>query len=146
MAAAVAGSLASRPADSPWYRRLLKPRYQPPQPTFPIVWTLLYGDIAASSAAVIDRFNDTNRRAEARAYTGALGMNLVLNAGWSWLFFSRHKLGPSAALAAVLAASTADLTRRAANADWRAGLALSPYPLWCSFASALATQVWWLNR
>jgi translocator protein len=46
----------------------------------------------------------------------------------------------------VLTVSSADLARRAAQADPRAGLALSAYPLWCSFATALATHVWRLNR
>ncbi|MCV7092322.1 tryptophan-rich sensory protein, partial [Mycobacterium interjectum] len=36
--------------------------------------------------------------------------------------------------------------RRAARADPRAGAALSPYPVWCAFATILATHVWRLNR
>ena len=42
--------------------------------------------------------------------------------------------------------STADLVRRTAQADPRAGLALSPYAVWCTFATFLATHVWRLNR
>ena len=73
-------------------------------------------------------------------------VNLVINAGWSWLFFRYHRLGASALGAAVLAVSSADLVRRTAQADPRAGLALSPYPVWCTFATVLATHVWRLNR
>ncbi|OBG40663.1 TspO/MBR family protein [Mycobacterium sp. E3198] len=146
VAAAGTGSIAS-PARVPvWYSKLRKPPYQPPGAAFPLVWTTLYGDIAATSAVVIDRFRATGRDGEARRYAAALGANLTLNAGWSWLFFRYHRLGASALGAAALTASSADLARRAARADRRAGAALSPYALWCAFATVLATHVWRLNR
>jgi translocator protein len=145
-AAAGTGSIAS-PRRAPfWYSRLRKPPYQPPGTVFPVVWTALYGDIAATSAVAIDRFRTEGHHDKARRYIAALSVNLLLNAGWSWLFFRYHKLGASVAGAAVLAASSADLARRTAEADARAGLALSPYPLWCAFATVLATHVWRLNR
>ncbi|MBV9091465.1 MAG: tryptophan-rich sensory protein [Mycobacteriaceae bacterium] len=139
-AAAVAGSLATRPAESRWYRRLRKPRYQPPRQAFPIVWTLLYADLAISSAATIDR---SITREQALDYLRALGVNLALNASWSWLFFNRHMLKTSAAVAAALALSSADLTRRA---DRRVAPVLGLYPLWCAFASVLAAHIWQLNH
>jgi benzodiazapine receptor len=145
-AAAGTGSIASPPRTSGWYSRLRKPPYQPPSVAFPVVWTALYGDIAATSAVAIDRFRTQGRHDKARRYVVALTVNLLLNAGWSWLFFRYHKLGASALGAAVLAASSADLTRRTAEADPRAGLALSPYALWCAFATVLSTHVCRLNR
>ena len=83
---------------------------------------------------------------QARNCIVALGANLLLNAGWSWLFFRYHKLGASALGAAALTVSSADLARRTAHADPRAGLALLPYPLWCAFATILSTHIWQLNR
>jgi translocator protein len=145
-AAAVTGSIASTPSVPTWYARLRKPPYQPPGVAFPVAWTTLYTDIAAMSAVTIDRFRTAGRRDEARRYAAALSVNLLLNAGWSWLFFRFHKLGASALGAAVLTTSSADLARRAAQADRRVGLALAPYPLWCAFATVLATHVWRLNR
>jgi translocator protein len=145
-AAAGTGSIASPMRVPAWYSRLRKPPYQPPGAAFPLVWTTLYGDIAATSAVAIDRFRATGQDGEARRYAAALGVNLALNAGWSWLFFRYHKLGGSALGAAALTASSADLARRAARADRRAGAALSPYPVWCAFATILATHVWRLNR
>jgi tryptophan-rich sensory protein len=111
-----------------------------------VAWTTLYADIATSSAVAIDRLRATGQHDKARRYIAALSINLVLNAGWSWLFFRFHKLGASALGAAVLATSSADLARRTAEADRRAGLAIVAYPLWCTFATALATHVWRLNR
>lgn len=145
-AAAGAGSIANAKAVPSWYSRLRKPPYQPPNAAFPVAWTTLYVDIATTSALAIDRFRATGQHDEARRYAAALGVNLLLNGGWSWLFFRYHKLGASAVGAAALTASSADLARRAAQADRRAGLALSLYPLWCAFATVLATGVWRLNR
>jgi translocator protein len=147
-ATAGAGTVASPTSDRLplWYARLRKPPYQPPRAAFPIAWTSLYTDIAVTSAVAIDRLRATGRHDEARSYIRALGLNLVLNAGWSWLFFRYRKLAASAVGAAALAASSADLTRRTAKADPRAGAALLPYPLWCTFATALSTHIWRLNR
>lgn len=145
-AAAGAGSIASPKRVPAWYSRLRKPPYQPPGIAFPLVWTTLYGDIAATSAVAIDRLQAAGQPEAARRYAAALGVNLALNAGWSWLFFRYHKLGAAALGAAALTVSSADLARRAAQADPKAGLALSPYALWCAFATVLAAHVWRLNR
>ena len=145
-AAAGTGSIASPRRTAGWSSRLRKPPYQPPGAVFPVVWTTLYGDIAATSAVAIDRFRAEGRNDAARRYVAALCANLIINAGWSWLFFRYHRLGASALGAAVLAVSTADLVRQPAAADPRSGLALSPYALWCAFATLLAAHVWRLNR
>jgi benzodiazapine receptor len=140
------GSIASQPRITRWYSRLRKPSYVPPNAVFPVAWTTLYADIAVTSATAIDRLRAAGRDKEARNYVVALAANLILNAGWSWLFFKYQKLGASAIGAAVLAASSADLARRTAAADPRAGAALAPYPLWCAFATVMSGHIWVLNR
>jgi translocator protein len=140
------GSVASRPRISRWYSRLQKPGYVPPNGVFPIAWTAIYADIAVTSATAVDRLRTAGRHTEARNYIVALAANLILNAGWSWLFFRYQKLGASAVGAIVLAASSADLARRTAAVDPRAGAALSPYPLWCAFATLMSGHIWVLNR
>ena len=55
------GGLASRPAESDWYAKLRKPWFQPPRQVFPIVWPILYADIAAVSASTIDQLEDQRR-------------------------------------------------------------------------------------
>jgi translocator protein len=144
-ATAALGRLASRPAESTWYARLKKPSFQPPRQVFPIVWPLLYADIAAVSASTLDHLRDHNR-GQARTYTALLGANLAMNAGWTWLFFSRRQLGVSALAAAALTASSADLTRRAIAARGPSGAVLGLYPAWCAFATLLSTRIWQLNR
>lgn len=144
--AAVIGSVASKAGVETWYPTLKKPSYVPPNVVFPVAWTTLYADIAVTSASTIDQLRAEGDDPKTRAYVAALGANLVLNASWSWLFFSRHRLGASAVAAAALAASSADLARRTAAVNPKAGLALTPYPLWCSFATLMSADIWRLNR
>jgi len=145
-ATAVVGGLASRPANSRWYRSLRKPSYQPPQQAFPIVWPLLYADIAIVSSNTLDEMQREGKVPERRRYCIALLVNLLLNAGWSWLFFNRRRLGASALGAGVLAVSSADLTRRTVAIQGVRAIPLLVYPLWCAFATVLASHVWFLNR
>lgn len=139
-ATAVAGGLATRPA-SPWYRSLRLPPWQPPPRTFGLVWTPLYVDVAVSGARALDALQERGRHEERAAYVRALGVNLVLNAGWSVLFWRWRRPWVSTLECAALAVSAADLVRRTADADARAGAALAPYPLWCAFATVLNAAV-----
>ncbi|NKX54247.1 TspO/MBR family protein [Arthrobacter mobilis] len=143
-ATAVAGSIATDPS-SRWYRSLRKPAWQPPSAAFPVVWTTLYADLAAASAAALGGLEEQSRAAERRRYRRALAANLVLNAGWSWLFFRSRRPWVAAAECAVLAASSADLVRRTAKVSPHAGAALAPYALWCGFATVLTTAIARLN-
>jgi len=145
-ATAVLGGLASRPAQSAWYANLKKPPYQPPRQAFPIVWPILYADIAATSSTTLDELDRRGESDAKRAYVAALAANLVLNGGWSWLFFNRGWLGTSAIAAAALTISSADLTRRSIAVQGTKAAPLAAYPAWCAFATALSTHIWALNR
>ncbi len=142
-ATAVLGSIASADVKSSWYRTLDKPTFQPPGAVFGPVWTLLYTDIAVTSAFALDEHDD---QAAQRSYEAALLINLALNASWSWMFFKYHRLLPSVLVAGALAVSSVDLTRRTWQARRGAGIALVPYPAWCTFATVLSTTIWWRNR
>ena len=145
-ATAILGGLASRPAQSAWYEKLKKPPYQPPRQAFPIVWPILYADIALTSAATLDELERRGQQRERRAYIVALVSNLILNGSWSWLFFNQRRLGASAIAAAALTASSADLTRRSVAVRGAKPAPLAAYPAWCAFATALSTHIWALNR
>jgi len=145
-ATAVAGSVASQDVGGRWYRRLDKPAFQPPGAVFPAVWTALYSDIAVTTAAASDRLRERGDTEAARGLHRALGVNLVLNASWSWVFFRFHRLRPAVAVAGALSASSADLTRRVGRADRHAGVSLAPYAAWTSFATVLSAAIWRRNR
>lgn len=140
------GGLASQEVRTPWYADLEKPSFQPPDAAFPIAWTTLYADIALTTAHVLDRLERSGRGEEVAAYRRALAVNLAVNAGWSWVFFRWHRLGPAVGVAGLLALSSADLVRRTARVSTPAAVALAPYPAWCGFATALSAAIWWRNR
>lgn len=139
-ATALVGSAAAG-SRSTWYQRVAKPAYQPPAAVFPIAWTLLYADIAVTSAYALQNATDPQKR----GLITALALNLTLNAGWSWVFFRSHRLAAATALSAALTASSADLARRVSAAH-PAGRALAPYPAWCAFATTLSASIWRRNR
>jgi benzodiazapine receptor len=145
-ATAVVGGLASSPAQSPWYQELRKPPYQPPRQAFPIVWPILYADIAVVSAATLDDLERRGMQRERRHYLAALVTNLILNGSWSWLFFNRRRLATSAIAAGVLAVSSADLTRRSVAVRGAKAAPMAAYAAWTAFATALSTHIWLVNR
>lgn len=145
-ATALVGSIASRDVDSRWYRKLRTPRFQPPASVFPVVWTTLYADIAATSAVAIDELTDRGDLDGRRSYITALIANLALNGSWSWVFFKGHRPVSATVVSALLTASSADLARRTAEAHPVAGAVLVPYPVWTSFATVLSGRIAQLNR
>ncbi|HYN28705.1 MAG TPA: TspO/MBR family protein [Dermatophilaceae bacterium] len=144
VATAVAGGTATDPGGR-WYRSLDLPPWQPPAPTFGLVWTPLYADLAVTSAAVATRLAEDDRPRERRAWWAALGVNLALNAGWSALFFRSHRPWLATVGAAALTASSADLARRAGASDPWHRTALLPYAAWCGFATLLTAEIWRRN-
>ncbi|MFE3327042.1 TspO/MBR family protein [Streptomyces sp. NPDC059176] len=140
-AAAVAGSVAVD-ADSPWYRALAKPRWQPPPHVFGLVWTPLYVSLAWATGRALSGA----RRPDRRALATAVGVNLITNGAWTWFFFRRQS--PPAGLLATLALDVSNvvLIRRVAGADRTAAAALLPYAAWCAFATALNADIAWRNR
>lgn len=139
-ATVVVGSLATKP-DSNWYRSLDLPDWQPPAIAFPLVWSVLYTDIAASSATVLNALDKDGDAAGRQTYLKAFGTNLALNAAWSWLFWRSRRPWVAAAEAALLTASSADLARRAGRVSRGSGVALSPYAAWCGFATVLSAAI-----
>ena len=139
-AAAVIGSLLTTPR-SRWYAALDKPAWQPPPVAFPAVWTALYAEVALLTAAASSVLAERGRHEEARDLERALAVNMVLNAGWTGLFFRAHRPWVAAAECAALTASSVDLARRVAPAGRGKSAGLLAYAGWCAFATALTTAI-----
>lgn len=144
-ACAVAGSIVTDP-KSDWYKSLDKPAWQPPGWLFPIVWTALYADIAATAMQTVHELENDGSTDEAEEYRRAHLVNLALNFGWSALFFAAKRPVLAAVEAAALAVSSWDLVRRAGSVRRQRGYRLAPYGLWCSFAAVLSTEIARRNR
>jgi tryptophan-rich sensory protein len=122
-----------------FYAQLSKPSWAPPASVFGPVWSALYAlmGIAAWLVWLSPR--------PAGVALGLFGVQLALNALWSWLFFAWHR----GALAAVEVLVLLALILATAVSFWRASrlaaLLLMPYLLWVGFASLLTWTVWRSN-
>lgn len=123
----------------PWYESLRKPPGTPPDWVFAPAWSLLYVAIAVAGWLVWR----TRRDAVA---LGAWGVQLVLNAAWSYLFFGLQRPGLALLEIALLLAAIAVTTLAFYRVRPAAGLLFVPYAAWVAFAAYLNAGVWHLNR
>jgi len=125
-----------------WYTTLTLPWWTPAGSVIGAIWNVLYFLMAVSAWLVWRRTGFTGAVTEFVLF----GLQLVLHATWSALFFAMRAPGLAAIevwlFAAVVLATTL--------AFWRlnlwAGLLMLPYIAWVSFAAALNLAIWWLNR
>lgn len=124
-----------------WYRTLDKPVWNPPDSVFGLVWPLLYFLMAAAAWLV---WRDTGWE----GFAGPLGLYLVqllLNAAWPWLFFSRHRPGAALLDMSVLWIAVAGTMVSFWHVMPVAGKLFIPYLGWLSFAAALNFRIWRAN-
>ena len=135
------GAVATTPAlASRWYRRLKKPRWQPPGPVFGPAWTVIYALIAASMLIARDRGGEGQR-----PLFVLFGTNLALNVAWTLIFFRGRSPLAAGVEIVVLEGSTMALIVRAWPVSRLASLLLVPYALWVAFATALTWAIWARN-
>ena len=138
----VAGLGALTTDLGPWYFRLHKPAWEPPDWLFGPAWTLIFA--LAALAGVIYWTRWTNRNDRLRM-VAAFALNAFLNTFWSLLFFrferpdwALYEVGSlwlSIVLLIVL------LARGSRTASWL----LLPYLGWVSFAALLNWKIVQLN-
>ena len=135
---AAAFGAAFSPGD--WFAGLQKPSWNPPSWIFGPVWTVLYLMIATAAWRIWTRGGR-----DAAPALAIWGVQLVLNALWSWLFFGLHN--PALAFAEIVLLWLAIVAT--VIAFWRrdvwSGALLVPYLAWVTFASVLNFTLWQLN-
>ena len=126
-----------------WYRTIERPDWNPPDWVFGPVWTTLYLMMGIALVQVVRSDGDRIAR---QVGVGLFALQLVLNFGWSWIFFTNHDLG--GALIEILALWLAIAATIAAFAAIRRSAAalLVPYLAWTTFATVLTATIWRLNR
>jgi len=77
---------------------------------------------------------------------GVYGVQLLLNAAWSWFYFGLRRIDLAFAEILVLWLSILATIVAFHPIDSTAALILLPYLAWVSFASALNFSTWRLNR
>jgi tryptophan-rich sensory protein len=141
-AIAVAGLGALTTDLGPWYYRLQKPDWQPPDWLFGPAWTLIFA--LAALAGVLYWKQPANRSARLQVLA-AYALNAFLNTLWSLLFFRLKR--PDWALYEVgfLWLSILLLILLISRGSRSASSLLAPYFVWVSFAAMLNWKIVQLN-
>jgi tryptophan-rich sensory protein len=140
--AGVLGSLFTIPKIPGWYASLNKPAFAPPSWVFGPVWVALYILMGISLYLVWNR--GIKGKGEKMAVY-LFGVQLALNALWSFLFFGLES--PFYGLAGIVLMWLAILATmwKFYVIDRRAAFLLVPYIAWVSLAALLNYSVWALN-
>ena len=145
-AVAALGALSTAPSIPTWYANLNKPSFNPPNYLFAPVWTALYGLMAVAAWLVWRTPREGSTASRRLDGLMLFALQLILNALWTPIFFSLHKL--LAALIVILFLWIAILltTIRFWQLKPLAGALLLPYLAWVAFAAALNLSILRLNR
>jgi benzodiazapine receptor len=137
---AAVGAVFYRPGE--WYEHLNQPSWRPPNRFFAPVWTILYLLIGVSGWLVWQQGGFW----VAALPLGVFGLNLVLNALWSPLFFGLHRIDLGLADIALVWLTIVAAIILFWPIQYVAALLLVPYLMWVSFATALNFDIWRRNR
>jgi benzodiazapine receptor len=140
--AGVVGSLFTVSSIPTWYAGLEKPFFAPPNWLFAPVWIFLYALMGVSLYIV---WNQGTSKAAVRTAMYTFGVQLVLNALWSALFFGLES--PLLGLVGIVALWVAIVVTifRFYRVSKKAGLLLLPYIVWVTIATILNLSIWLLN-
>jgi tryptophan-rich sensory protein len=124
-----------------WYAGLNKPSWTPPNFAFPLVWSLLFAANAWAGWLVWEAVGVGSPLA-----FGVYVVSLVLNAGWSWLFFGRRRMDLALIDVALLWLSLVAIIILFWGLRPFAAMLLVPYLVWVTIASVLNLRMMQLNR
>ena len=134
--------IGSRFMPGEWYLQLQKPTWTPPGYLFGPVWSLLYLTMGVAAWLVWKRAGFAGARIALILFIA----QLALNGMWSWIFFGLHK--PGIAFAEILVLW--GMILGTLIAFWQksppAGILLTPYLIWVSFAAVLNFSIWQMNK
>ena len=121
-----------------WYRKLRKPAWTPPNWVFGPVWSVLYIMIAIAGWLVW-------RDGQPGLALGLWVAQLLLNAGWSGLFFGMRRMDLALYDVALMWLIVAGFIIAAAGISAVAAWLFVPYLIWVTIAGTLNWSVLRLN-
>lgn len=124
-----------------WYAALTKPPLTPPNWLFPVAWTLLYLLIAMAGWLA---WTAPPHAVKRRAFI-CYGIQLLLNATWSWVFFGQHWTVTGLINIVLLLIAIGLNIRLFRPLNRLAASLLIPYWVWVAFAAYLNGAIVWLN-
>ena len=122
-----------------WYEDLRKPPWTPADWVFPTVWAALYLMIASAGWLVW-------KNGAPWSVLGLFGLQLVLNAAWSLIFFGLKRMRWALLDVCLLWLSIAACILAFLPYSVVAAALMAPYLLWVSIAATLNLRVWQMNR
>jgi translocator protein len=135
------GSLITS-ANMDWYRQISKPAWTPPGSVIGTVWTIIF---ILTAISIIIVWNNHRDKKEFKLIIFFFALNLLLNIGWSAIFFGAHLIGLAFFEALILDATVLVLILLIWKHSKTAALLLAPYFLWVAFASYLTYTIWMMN-
>ncbi len=140
--AGLLGTIFTASAIPTWYATLEKPALNPPSWVFGPVWTILYALMGVAAFLV---WRQGWEKKEVKQALGVFGMQLILNAVWSILFFGAQN--PFIALIDILLLLCAIVLTMGVffRVSKPATYLLIPYLVWVSFATYLNWSIYRLN-
>ena len=124
-----------------WYHTLAHPPFVPPDFIFGMVWTVLY--LLIGLAAVVVFYRGMEEKHHTAVWL--LGIQLMLNACWTPVFFGLHNIPLALAVVALMLAEGFFMHRAFKKHSKLAALMLWPYWLWLGFATYLTAGFLMLN-
>lgn len=140
--AGIIGSLFTFSAIPTWYATLTKPELNPPSWIFGPVWTTLYLLMGVSAFLI---WQKGWARKDVKIALSVYGVQLVLNALWSIVFFGMQNPGLALVNIALLFVSIVATMVLFYKISRPAMYLLIPYILWVSFALYLNYAIYALN-
>lgn len=134
------GAITATSVDT-WYQALEKPPYNPPDWVFAPVWLTLYLLMGVSGWRVWRRARWSGGRTALTVFAA----QLVVNLGWSFLFFGLRQIGLALIEVAILLLVIVLNGVLFWRIDRLAGLLFVPYVLWVAYAAVLNAALWQLN-
>lgn len=123
-----------------WYPTLNKPSWTPSGATIGTVWTVLY-TVMGIAAWIVWRSGSGGRQRPLAIYA----LQLLLNAGWSALFFGLRSPGLALLEIGILWLAILATSVTFWKVSKLAGVLMVPYLIWVGFAGVLNAFIWKMN-
>ena len=136
------GAIYTIPNINTWYAALTKPAFNTPNFIFGPVWFTLY---TLMGIAIFLIWRSKGSRQEHREANQIFIMQLVLNLGWSVVFFGMQEIFWALIIILILLAAVITNIIYFYRLNQAAAWLLVPYLMWGSFATVLNFAIWQLN-
>lgn len=137
-------SITTQSSIKTWYPTIEKPVFNPPNWVFAPVWTMLFILMGIAAGRVWNQL-ETNKELVKKGLL-FFGVQLALNALWSYLFFGLQNIFLALIEIILLWLVIYETYLIFKQIDKKASYLLLPYLAWVGFASILTASIFWLNK